>query len=277
MNQDKLLPSILYGTAWKEEQTEVLCYQALKAGFTGIDTANQRRHYYEEGVGLGISQFLIESGQSRESLFLQSKYTYAEGQDHRKPYDESDSYANQVRQSLESSLLHLKTDYLDSYILHGPYSGQGLTEQDWEVWTTMEELLREGKVRMLGVSNVNLAQLKALYQRAAIKPRFVQNRCFAVKLWDKQIRQFCNEKACVYQGFSLLTANYQYLANHKLHLLCEKYNKTPAQMIFRFALDIGILALTGTTRLQHMKEDLDIGNFSLIPSEVAQIEEIALS
>ncbi|KTD52292.1 oxidoreductase,aldo/keto reductase family [Legionella quinlivanii] len=275
MNQDKLLPSILYGTAWKEEQTEVLCYQALKAGFTGIDTANQRRHYYEEGVGLGISQFLIESGQSRESLFLQSKYTYAEGQDHRKPYDESDSYANQVRQSLESSLSHLKTDYLDSYILHGPYSGQGLTEQDWEVWTTMEELAREGKVRMLGISNVNFAQFKALYQRAAIKPRFVQNRCFAVKLWDREIRQFCDEKSCVYQGFSLLTANYQYLANPKLHLLCKKYNTTLAQMIFRFALDIGILALTGTTSLQHMKEDLDIGNFLLMPSEIAQIEEIA--
>ncbi|KTC72422.1 D-xylose reductase III [Legionella birminghamensis] len=276
MNQEESLPFILYGTAWKEERTQALCYQALNAGFRGIDTANQRKHYYEEGVGQGISQFLAQSEVHREDLFLQSKFTYAQGQDHRLPYDEKDSLTNQVKQSLESSLQHLKTSYLNSYILHGPYSSQGLTEQDWEVWGAMEDLIRMGKVRHLGVSNVNFLQLKTLYLQAAIKPHFVQNRCFAVKLWDREIRQFCAEKKCIYQGFSLLTANYPYLAHAEIHEICKKYNKTLAQVIFRFARDIGILSLTGTTNVQHMKDDLDTDSFALTPAEVACIEEIAL-
>ncbi len=101
-----IIPSILYGTAWKEDDTKRLVIQALKAGFRGIDTANQRRHYFEEAVGDAIQQFLTTSQETRGNLFIQTKFTSVHGQDHRKPYDEFDSLTNQVKQSFTSSLAH---------------------------------------------------------------------------------------------------------------------------------------------------------------------------
>jgi diketogulonate reductase-like aldo/keto reductase len=127
-------PPILYGTAWKEEHTEQLVFQALTLGFKGIDTANQRKHYFEEGVGLAIKNFLKSSEQTRADLFLQTKFTSVHGQDSRLPYDAFGSLINQVNQSFNSSLAHLQTDYIDSYVLHGPSMTQGITADDLEIW-----------------------------------------------------------------------------------------------------------------------------------------------
>ncbi|MCC5014512.1 MULTISPECIES: aldo/keto reductase family protein [unclassified Legionella] len=273
---NQIVPAFLYGTAWKEEATENLVITALKTGFTGIDTANQRKHYYEEGVGRGIQVFLAGSEKTRQDLFLQTKFTFAAGQDHRKPYHEKDSYELQVQQSFRSSLEHLQTDYIDSYILHGPLFSDGLSTGDWEVWHAMEALWRAQKIKFLGISNVTLKQLEEFYTYSTVKPTFVQNRCFAVKQWDKEIRAFCREQGLIYQGFSLLTANYQYFSQPWLHSLAQKYQKNRAQLIFRFALQMEMLPLTGTTDQQHMREDLAIGDFVLSVDELEQIENIAL-
>jgi hypothetical protein len=93
------IPSFFYGTAWKEDQTEPLTYAAIASGFLGIDTANQRRHYYEAGVGKAVQRVLNEGRLQRSDLFLQTKFTYANSQDHRLPYDADADYATQVRQS----------------------------------------------------------------------------------------------------------------------------------------------------------------------------------
>ena len=93
------IPSFLYGTAWKEDRTEALTAQALAAGFTGIDTANQRKHYYEAGVGAAVTRALADGLIRREQLFLQTKFTFQAGQDHRLPYDPAADYATQVKQS----------------------------------------------------------------------------------------------------------------------------------------------------------------------------------
>src|SRR6187455_2987704 len=108
MSKDTLLidgvrvPRFLYGTAWKEDDTARLTELALRAGFRGIDTANQRKHYHEAAVGRGV--------------------------------------AAEVEQSFASSLAHLGTDTLDSYVLHGPSRGEGLGPADWEAWRAMEAL-----------------------------------------------------------------------------------------------------------------------------------------
>ena len=173
------IPTFFYGTAWKADKTETLTDQALEVGFVGIDTANQRKHYYEEGVGRAIKRFLETGIHKREELFIQTKFTFAQGQDHRKPDDDNAAYAIQVRQSFESSFRHLNLDYIDSYILHGPFSGHGLKEEDWEAWGAMEQLRNAGAVKCLGVSNFDLDQLQKLHSQANLKPDFVQNRCFA--------------------------------------------------------------------------------------------------
>jgi len=178
------IPRFLYGTAWKEDATERCVENALKAGFRGIDTANQRMHYYEEGVGKALQSVYAQGLLTRADVFLQTKFTSRGGQDHRLPYDSNAPLATQVQQSFAKSLEHLGTDKIDSYVLHGPSTRLGLNHEDWEIWREMEALYRQEKVRYLGVSNVNLDQLRALCEEASVKPSFVQNRCFAKMMWD---------------------------------------------------------------------------------------------
>jgi diketogulonate reductase-like aldo/keto reductase len=193
----------------------------------------------------------------REDLFLQTKFTSLGGQDHRLPFDADADPATQVRQSFASSLEHLRTTYVDSYVLHGPSSRRGLTDEDWEVWRAMETLHQGGQARRLGVSNVSLEQLATLHGGSAVNPVFVQNRCFAVNGWDHGVRAFCREHGIVYQGFSLLTANTQVFGSSAVVQAARRTGRTPAQVVFRFALQVGMLPLTGTTSPVHMKEGLE--------------------
>lgn len=264
------LPTFLYGTAWKEEATAGLVRQALAAGFKGVDTANQRKHYHEAGVGEALK------GVRREELFLQTKFTSLGGQDQRLPYDPAAAPARQVEQSFRSSLEHLGTDYLDSYVLHGPSARRGLPPEDWEVWGAMEELYRAKKTRHLGVSNVSAEQLDLLCAKAAVKPMMVQNRCFAVQGWDREVRRICRAQGIVYQGFSLLTANLDVLQDPLFRTIAKRVGAGIAPVVFRFAQQVGMLPLTGTTDPEHMKEDLACERFSLTDAELKQIESIAV-
>jgi diketogulonate reductase-like aldo/keto reductase len=271
---DVRVPTLIYGTAWKEGDTARLASMAIDAGFRGIDTANQRRHYFEAGVGEAIAGVLAAGRLAREDLFLQTKFTYLDGQDHRLPYDPRAPLATQVEQSLASSLQHLGVEYLDSYVLHGPSVRHGLTAGDWETWEAMERLHGAGKTRLLGVSNVNLAQLEELYAEASTKPAIVQNRCFASMGWDRAVRQFCRERGILYQGFSLLTANREVLGHRRTNEIASRTGRTVPQVIFRFALQMGMIALTGTTSAAHMTEDLSIYEFELQPDEVRALDEL---
>ena len=266
------IPAFLYGTAWKEERTTPLVRAAVRAGFRGIDTANQRRHYFEQAVGDALEELYQDGRLTRQDLFLQTKFTYAGGQDHRLPYDPQADFPTQVRQSCASSLQHLRTDSLDSYILHGPSVARGLSDADYQVWKEMEALCREGKTTFIGVSNVSLGQLRMLVQAAEIPPRFVQNRCFAVTQWDRDVREFCAAQNIIYQGFSLLTANPQLFREPDMIKLARRNRKTVAQVIFRFAQQVGMLPLTGTTDDGHMREDLESSTFQLAEEEVRLIE-----
>ncbi len=264
------LPKFLYGTAWKEESTQKCVSAALAAGFRGIDTANQRKHYNETGVGDAIRL----AGIPRAELFLQTKFTFQKGQDHRLPYDPRAAIAQQVLQSFKSSLEHLHTDYLDSLVLHGPsvFNGESLADDDWEAWSSMEELQKKGNVRVLGVSNVNLSQLKELFERVKVKPRFAQIRCYAKTGWDQEIRRYCQEKNIIYQGFSLLTANKDILNGPQLKSIAERYKLTPSQIIFAFARQVNMLPLTGTTDPHHMKQDLESLTLNLESDDLKIIE-----
>lgn len=242
----------IYGTAWKELRTAELVGHALQAGFRAFDKANQRKHYHEAGVGEAIA------GWDRSELWLQTKYTFQAGQDHRLPYDPSAPIGEQVAQSFASSLEHLGTDYLDSYVLHGPSVREGLADADVAAWRAMEELQRSGAVRDLGVSNVSTAQLQALLELAEVKPSWVQNRCYAVTGWDADTRAVCRAHGIRYQGFSLLTANRK-IWNHRVVLgLASERGCTPAQLVFWLARALGITPLTGTSDPRHMAADLQV-------------------
>ena len=269
------IPSFMYGTAWKKEATTRLVALAVESGFSAIDTANQLIHYEEALVGEAL-QALAKEGIERDSLFLQTKFTSVDGQGGQTPYDPAADLTTQVRQSFDSSLIHLGTEYLDSYVLHAPFQRRGLGAADWEVWAVMEELCRGGKTKMIGVSNITAAQLAQLCDQAKVKPMVVQNRCFAALGWDRAVREICQINGIIYQGFSLLTANREVLGASEIHAVARRLNATIAQVIFRFAMQIGMLPLTGTTSEQHMKEDLESDRFVLTTEELQRIETIAL-
>lgn len=268
-------PDFLYGTAWKEDRTPALVELALRTGFRGIDTANQRRHYFEAGVGEGLAAAYRAGIVTRAELFLQTKYTYQPGQDHRLPYDPEADLAVQVAQSMASSLEHLDTDHVDSYVLHGPASGHGWSDYDAEVWGAMARERDAGRTRLLGVSNVSLRHLQQMAAGGAETPAFVQNRCFAARGWDRDVRTFCAQRRIVYQGFSLLTANQQVLHHPLVSGIAARHRATPAQVVFRFALAVGMLPLTGTSDPEHMTQDLAAGALTLSADETRAIESIA--
>jgi diketogulonate reductase-like aldo/keto reductase len=265
----------LYGTAWKEDRTKQLTRLAIEQGFRGIDTANQRKHYCEVAVGDAIKESFRDGIVAREELFVQTKYTFQSGQDHRLPYNPTASIAEQVKQSFASSLEHLGVDYLDSYVLHGPSRGVGLHANDWDAWRSMEQLHDSAQVRSLGISNVSQEQLELLLAKARIKPAFVQNRCYASQGWGRDVREFCREHGIVYQAFSLLTANAKVLSNSTLVGIAAKHQRDVTQIVFRFAVDVGMLPLTGTSQAKHMRSDLEVLDFHLSPDEVRDIENIA--
>ena len=264
---DARSPRILYGTAWKKDDTESLVRTALLQGFRGIDTACQPKHYNEPGVGAGVAAFLTSGGElTREDLYLQTKFTSLTGQDPlRVPYDPKAPLAEQVRQSCAVSLRNLRTDYLDCLVLHSPMPS---ARQTLEVWQTMESLVDSDEVRQLGISNCyRLDELEALFDSARLKPAVVQNRFYADTGYDREIRAFCRHHGIIYQSFWTLSANPRVLAHRTVLELAAKYRRTPAQILFRYLTQNDIVPLTGTRAVPHMREDLDIFEFELTELE----------
>jgi diketogulonate reductase-like aldo/keto reductase len=141
-------PHLVYGTAWKKDDTAKFVHQAVTAGFRFIDTACQPKHYNERGVGDGWTAAAQELGLTRDDLWIQTKFTPYSGQDpHNVPYDHNAPVADQARASLQVSLQNLRTDYLDSWVLHSPMEH---FEDTMKVWRVMEEALDDGKVHQVG-------------------------------------------------------------------------------------------------------------------------------
>jgi diketogulonate reductase-like aldo/keto reductase len=269
------VPRFLYGTAWKEEDTDRLTRLALRHGFRGIDTANQRKHYDEAAVGRAVDAAVAAGFVTRDDLFLQTKFTFPGGQDHRLPYDPAAPVPTQVEQSFASSLGHLGADVIDSYLLHAPTRRDGLGAADWAAWRAMEAVHQGGRARLLGISNVTAGQVRELCAGARVRPRFVQNRCYAARGWDREVRAVCAAEGITYQGFSLLTANRAALADPAVGAIAGRHGRSAAQVVFRFALEVGMVPLTGTTDPEHMRVDLGAFDFRLDPAEVAAIDGVA--
>jgi len=176
----------------------------------------------------------------------------------------------QVEASFASSLQHLNVERVDSYVLHGPTGSVGISQDDWAAWRTMEQIYESGRTRLLGISNVSLEQLQTLCRDSRVQPHFVQNRCYAVRGWDREVRDFCKAEGVVYQGFSLLTASRAVMAK-----IAQRHHCSSAQVVFSFALSLGMIPLTGTSDAKHMKSDLDAFNLQLVPEEIDLVERLA--
>jgi len=268
------IPRIIYGTAWKKEDTTRLVCQAVRKGFRGIDTACQPKHYREDLVGDALV-LLQKEGFNRESLFVQTKFTSYNGQDPtRCPYDPNLPLQEQVRQSFAQSLKNLKTTYVDSLVLHSPLDTHSA---NMEVWRIFEEFHSLGKVKVLGISNIySLKTLKQIYNDAQIKPSVIQNRFYKRTNYDHNLREFCLDNQIWYQSFWTLTANPKIVHSELLLDLAQKYQKTPEQIFFRFVMKLGIIPLSGTKDPVHIQQDLEVASlsFQLSAKEVESIDEL---
>ncbi|WP_428026774.1 aldo/keto reductase family protein [Arcobacter sp.] len=266
------IPKLIYGTAWKKEETTRLVELAVKSGFRAIDTACQPRHYNEKGVGDAL-QNLYAQGFKREEIFLETKFTPKDGQDlNNIPYNPNDSLEKQVLDSFDVSLKNLQTSYFDSYILHSPIFP---FNHMMKVWKIFESFYEKGKTKNIGISNCyDIRVLKALYKEAKIKPTILQNRFYKDSDYDKEIRVFCKENNIKYLGFWTLSANLHILGSKEIINLARQYKKTQAQIFYRFLTQIEITPLNGTTSHEHMIEDLDIFSFELSNNEIEEISTL---
>ena len=264
------MPPIIYGTAWKKERTEALVGQALREGFRGIDTACQPKHYHEPGVGAALTAAIREGRVARDQIYIQTKFTALSGQDPKRiPYDPDAPLRDQIAQSFAASLRNLQVEYLDAWLLHSPMPRD---DQTLEAWRAMEAFVDSGGVRRLGISNCyDLKTLETLHRSSRVKPTILQNRFYADSDYDVDLRAFCTRHGITYQSFWTLTANPHLLGDETVRLLTLKYRRTPAQILFRYLTQLSATPLTGTTSVQHMREDLSIFDFELSETELKAI------
>jgi len=235
-------------------------------------------HYNESLLGAALNSVLEDKSFKigREDLWIQTKFTpdacNKQPKEHH-PYDKDAGISTQVRQSYASSLRRLGLTYVDSYLLHAPYPTNAKT---LEAWREMENIYDESKGNtMLGISNVNLGQLRNLMKDARVKPAFVQNRCLQKDNYDHDLRAFCNEHGISYQGFWLLTGNRHVTGDPGFGRLANALGRDKSQVFYRFFFQrLGVIILSGTKSEAHMRDDLQLDQFSLSEAQEREIREL---
>lgn len=272
------IPRLIYGTAWKKSQTAPLVASALAAGFRALDTAASH-HYSEEGVGVGLRQFLSQSPPSpaahritRAGLYIQTKFS---------PAPSDLPIPEQVHKSIASSLQNLAVDnnlfaassspadssegqkkkegdedfYLDCVLLHAPYPSYTDTLLAWRALETYVP----SRIRTLGISNVDLPDLQRLCDEdAVVKPVVVQNRLNPDEGYNTPVRVFCRERGMNFQSFWTLTANPRLLRSSFVRQVAKGAGVSDEVAFYGLVLGLeGVSVLDGTTNEVRMREDLE--------------------
>lgn len=263
----KPLPRLIYGTAWKKEETNPLVHLALKTGFRAIDTAAQPRHYKEHHVASALRAADMHHVVSRSDIFLQTKFSPPSAQDlETAPYDVAAPIPEQVRASVEGSLRNFTLGdepgdgdgYIDCLLLHSPLPS---LEETLEAWTAMASFVPH-RVRHLGISNVPLPVLRALCDTHGSgvtlpKPAVVQNRLMPGR-YDPELYEFCRERGIIFQAFWTLTANENLTTSQPTIRVAREVGVS--REVATYALLLGFenfAVLDGTKSEEHMKEDLE--------------------
>ncbi|KIP04608.1 hypothetical protein PHLGIDRAFT_109339 [Phlebiopsis gigantea 11061_1 CR5-6] len=243
---------IIYGTAWKKDRTAALVVSAVLNGFRAIDTGK------EQLVGDALHILQTEHGVKREDLFIQTKFTSMSGQDESKPlpYDPSSRLETQIHDSFKNSLKNLRTDYVDSYILHSPLESLSRTVVAWKALMALQDA---GRVKHIGISNAySVDILEALEEQGGRRVQVVQNRWFEGNNWDAKVWAYCKQHGIQYQSFWTLTGSPSLLKHSTLLAFAHAKGCTPAQAVYRLAQLNGVTPLSGTTNESHMQADVKV-------------------
>ena len=247
------IPCIGYGT-WQmpngSETTEAILH-AIEVGYRHIDTA--AAYGNEESVGLAVRQ----SGIDRRDIFLTSKLA---NPDH--GYDAT-------RDAFQRTLDRLHTDYLDLYLIHWPNplsARQNWQEANAGSWRAMEEFYEAGQIRAIGVSNFLPHHLEALYKHAHIMP-MVDQLSLSPGQTQAEVCAYCRAHGMLLEAYSPLGTG-RVLQTPQMQAYAERYGRTIAQVCVRWSLQMGFLPLPKTMDLEHMRQNLNVFDFSLSERDV---------
>lgn len=219
---------------------------AIRSGYRMIDTAEVYGN--EEAVGNAI----VKSGIPREELFIVTKVNYK-------------SYEN-VRETVEQSLKNLQTDYIDLLLLHWPFANY------YNAWRELENLYEEGKLRAIGVSNFEPAQLVDLIAYNRIVPAIdqIETNLYCQR---SEERKWLDKKNVAHMAYALLGQGNrnEMFSEPEVTALAEKYHKSAAQVLLRFLTQKGIIVIPRSTKPEHIRENFDIFDFTLTEDELSKL------
>lgn len=260
------IPRLIYGTSIHEPphpQPDVLV--ALRHGYRGVDTASSRKFHSEirDGEAIREATTTTQDVVGRESLLIQTKYTspYGHPRDQSTwPYHVEDSPSLRVLKSVARSVEDLQVDAIDVYFLHRPLDS---LPETLEAWQTLEDIVRRGGVRYLGLCNVCASMLGQVWDRTSIKPLFVQNPFRKDGLgYDVEVVRYCQQKGIVYQIFGLFSPCNEELFDCEPVSTIMGLGATKHQALIRALLEaaraigLTLCILSGTTSERHMGENM---------------------
>jgi len=261
-NGSSAMPALGFGTLIPDPiATRNATKAALEAGFRAIDTAERYRTEKEVGEAMGE---VFAAGQiRREEVFVITKLWNT---NHR---------PERVKPTFEASLKKLQLDYLDLYLIHTPFAFQPGDEQDprdaeghviydrgvtlSDTWAALEELVREGKCRAIGLSDVGVDKVQEVFAAASIKPAVVHVECHPY-LPEWELLDYCRENGIVLQAFAALghSSEPNLLADPVITAIAHRVGKTPAQVVLAWAIQRGTALLTTTKTPSRLRENFDI-------------------
>ena len=221
--------------------------EAIHAGYRHIDTAASYQN--EEAVGRGIKH----SGIAREKLFITTKL-----------WIQSQGYEGTLK-AFERSLKRLQLDYIDLYLIHQPYGDV------YGEWRAMEELYQQGKIRAIGVSNFQPDRIMDLMIHNSITPAVNQ---IEVNPFQQQIdtQKFLQDNSVMVEAWAPFAEGRNNIFQNEILLsIAARHNKSVAQVILRWLVQRGIIALAKSTRKERMMENISVFDFELGAEDVAAI------
>lgn len=241
---------------------------ALEAGYSSIDTASVYRN--EKEIGECLKEFLPKYGLKREDIFITSKL------------GPKDHGRGKCREACLKSISDLDCEYLDLFLIHWP-GVQGRKPEDssnkqlrLESWRDIEELFSEGKIRAIGVSNFEQRHLEELLRECSVKPAVLQIEHHP-HLVQHSLVKYCKENDIHFQAYSSLgtTSNdNRLLTDPVVTGLAETHQKTPAQILLRWAVQQGIGVIPKSTNPEHIRNNIDIFSFCLSDSEISRLNSL---
>ncbi|MGO4525222.1 aldo/keto reductase [Microvirga sp. 2MCAF35] len=249
LNDGNAMPQLGYGV-WRvsNEEAASVVGEAIRAGYRSIDTATIYGN--EEGVGQAIKAAPV----SREELFITTKV-----------WNDRHGYDNTLR-AFDESLARLGLDHVDLYLIHWPVAG---SEAYLDTWRALIKLKQDGRAKSIGVSNFMVPHLQRLIGETSVTPSVNQIELHP-GFQQKELREFHAANGIATEAWSPLGQG-TLLENEELVALARKFDKTPAQVILRWHLDNGFIAIPKSVTPSRIRENLDIFDFVMDAEDVRAI------